>query len=91
MATKDPKDKDGKSNDLQGAHPIHIVRCPTCRKAARYDQSNPFRPFCSALCKNEDIIGWAEERFRVPGKSAAEDEDAESLLDRRPRPLDDDD
>lgn len=45
-----------------------LVRCPRCRKSTRYDASNSFRPFCSALCKNEDIIGWAEGQFRVAGE-----------------------
>lgn len=45
-----------------------LMRCPRCRKTERYDTANPFRPFCSAVCKNEDIIGWAQGDFRVPGE-----------------------
>jgi endogenous inhibitor of DNA gyrase (YacG/DUF329 family) len=50
-----------------------IVPCPRCRKSTRYDPKNPFRPFCSALCKNEDIIAWAQEDYRIAGKPASPD------------------
>lgn len=46
-----------------------VISCPTCRKSTRYDPQNEFRPFCSARCKNEDIVGWAEESFRIPGRT----------------------
>jgi uncharacterized protein len=45
-----------------------VVSCPHCRASVRYDVTNPFRPFCSARCKGEDIIGWADEKFRIAGK-----------------------
>jgi len=48
-----------------------IVRCPTCSKGARYDQTNPFRPFCSERCKTMDVAAWAEESFRIPAKESA--------------------
>ena len=47
-----------------------IVACPKCRKTTRYDASNEYRPFCSARCKNEDIVAWAEENYKVPAESA---------------------
>lgn len=46
--------------------PVRLVKCPRCRKSTRFDAQNPFRPFCSALCKNEDIVGWAEGTYRIP-------------------------
>jgi endogenous inhibitor of DNA gyrase (YacG/DUF329 family) len=52
-----------------------IVRCPTCKKSTRYDETNAFRPFCSAICKDHDIIAWAEEKFRVPAPTLPEDEE----------------
>jgi endogenous inhibitor of DNA gyrase (YacG/DUF329 family) len=62
-----------------------VVRCPTCRKSARYDATNIYRPFCSARCKNEDIIGWAEESFRI----AEESTDEEGGESAAPAPKDD--
>lgn len=48
--------------------PTRLVRCPRCKKSVRYDPANAFRPFCSAVCKDEDIIAWAQGDFRVPGE-----------------------
>ena len=63
--------------------PTRLVSCPRCRKSARYDVNNPFRPFCSALCKDEDIIAWAEMNYKIPGKPAAgADEGDDELEDR---------
>ncbi len=53
--------------------PTHVVACPRCRKSARYDATNPSRPFCSPVCKDEDIIAWAQEDYKVPGKPALEE------------------
>ena len=47
-----------------------LVPCPRCRKSTRYDVKNAYRPFCSAVCKDEDIIAWAEEGYKIPGKPA---------------------
>jgi uncharacterized protein len=49
-----------------------IVRCPTCRHSAPLTESNPFRPFCSARCKEADIAKWASEEFRIPGPLVAD-------------------
>jgi endogenous inhibitor of DNA gyrase (YacG/DUF329 family) len=79
-----------------------VVRCPRCRKSTRYDPTNEFRPFCSALCKNEDIIAWAEQGYCIPGPSALptlqggdddehDDGEPRPLGSRRPRDVDDDD
>lgn len=45
-----------------------IVSCPRCKRSTVYHVRNPYRPFCSRGCKNEDIIGWANEDFRIPVK-----------------------
>ena len=47
-----------------------LVRCPNCRKSVVYDTANPCRPFCSAFCKDQDIIAWAEGDYKVPGPPA---------------------
>jgi uncharacterized protein len=45
-----------------------IYKCPTCSRSTVYDVKNPDRPFCSSRCKNNDIISWAEQGYRIPGK-----------------------
>ncbi|TSE21361.1 DNA gyrase inhibitor YacG [Tepidimonas alkaliphilus] len=42
------------------------VRCPACGQPARYAPDNPWRPFCSARCKQVDLGAWASEAYRVP-------------------------
>ncbi len=58
------------------AKPTRVVRCPKCRKSTRYDPANPFRPFCSALCKNEDIIAWAEGSYGIPVQHSGDEEES---------------
>lgn len=48
-----------------------IVRCPSCGRMTRYDQSNADRPFCSSRCKTMDIAQWAEESFRIPATESS--------------------
>ena len=48
-----------------GAADSRIVRCPACGGESVYAASNPYRPFCSARCKNNDFGAWATERYRV--------------------------
>lgn len=50
-----------------------IVRCPACSGDSIYAPSNPFRPFCSERCKNNDFGAWASESFRVPAEAPPED------------------
>ena len=50
-----------------------IVKCPTCATPVRWAADNPFRPFCSARCKQIDLGAWASESYRVPA-SAPPDE-----------------
>lgn len=46
-----------------------VVRCPTCGGASRYDDTNPWRPFCSEACRRTDLGAWASERFRIGSES----------------------
>ncbi|MCX7248171.1 MAG: DNA gyrase inhibitor YacG [Burkholderiales bacterium] len=55
------------------------VSCPSCGGDSIYASSNPFRPFCSARCKNVDLGAWASESFRMPISSNAEDQPLEDL------------
>ena len=54
------------------------VRCPGCGETTLYVATNPYRPFCSARCKNQDFGAWANEAYRVaapPTSADADDED----------------
>lgn len=56
-----------------------IVRCPTCGSESLYAATNPYRPFCSVRCKNNDFGAWASENYRVEKTEAPEDtQDASS-------------
>jgi uncharacterized protein len=37
-------------------------RCPLCRKPA----TAPHAPFCSAVCRDRDLLNWLGERYAVP-------------------------
>lgn len=49
-----------------GARPARVIRCPGCGGDSVYAESNPFRPFCSARCRNNDLGAWASEGYAVP-------------------------
>ena len=56
-----------------------IVTCPTCKGESVYSPENPYRPFCSARCKNVDFGAWASESYRVPTPpSSVDTEDDEA-------------
>ena len=40
------------------------VRCPICGRTISY-ADNPYRPFCSILCKGKDLLQWVEEDYRI--------------------------
>lgn len=46
--------------------PARVIRCPGCGGPSVYATANPFRPFCSARCKNNDFGAWASEGYTVP-------------------------
>ena len=48
------------------------VRCPGCGGPSAYAQANPWRPFCSARCREGDLGAWADEAYRVPESTPAE-------------------
>lgn len=63
------------SHDPAPASPIRrTVRCPACGGDSVYAATNPFRPFCSARCKNADFGAWASEEFRVASDAPADDQ-----------------
>lgn len=42
------------------------ARCPLCGKPATAAAA----PFCSAGCKDRDLLRWLEEGYRLPGPPA---------------------
>ncbi|MDR2690227.1 MAG: DNA gyrase inhibitor YacG [Azoarcus sp.] len=54
------------------------VRCPQCGGDAEWSPANPFRPFCSARCKQIDLGAWASEQYRVPASQPDEQRSFES-------------
>ena len=44
------------------------IKCPQCRKEVIW-QDNPHRPFCSERCRLVDLGQWADESYRIAGKS----------------------
>lgn len=47
--------------------------CPHCETELEWNPENPWRPFCSERCKNNDFIAWANEDNRLPGNSDFDD------------------
>ena len=54
--------------------PVKHVVCPACGGDSVYAASNPYRPFCSARCKNMDLGAWANEEFRLPADNPPDDD-----------------
>jgi uncharacterized protein len=53
--------------------PARQVVCPGCGGPSIYAPGNPFRPFCSERCKNNDLGAWASEDFRLPADTPPDD------------------
>lgn len=45
------------------------VTCPTCGQAHPWSTDNPYRPFCSARCKQVDLGAWASDSYRIAGET----------------------
>lgn len=56
-----------------------IIQCPKCQKDCIYDEKNPYRPFCSARCKNVDTIAWADGTYNIEGRQADPEEILEEI------------
>jgi endogenous inhibitor of DNA gyrase (YacG/DUF329 family) len=52
------------------------VRCPGCGGPSLYAPENPWRPFCSERCRNQDFGAWESERYRVPEKTNSGGDDS---------------
>ena len=53
-----------------------IHKCPHCRRPADDTPANADRPFCSARCRELDLLGWLDEGYRIPGPTAGDPRDA---------------
>lgn len=58
------------------------VNCPTCGKPVIWNETSPFRPFCSKRCQLIDLGEWAAEEKRIPSQSDLNDSDEWSEQDR---------
>ncbi|APG63163.1 hypothetical protein LPB140_10595 [Sphingorhabdus lutea] len=43
---------------------ISGTKCPSCRK----NSNSEFAPFCSAGCKDRDLLRWLGEGYRIAGE-----------------------
>ncbi len=53
--------------------------CAYCGKALRKPQ---FAPFCSAGCKDRDLLQWMGEGYALPVSPGGDDEDDNPVLDK---------
>ena len=53
-------------------------RCPICKEPTAL----PFRPFCSARCRDVDLSRWLRGGYAIPGGRADADEDGEDAAAR---------
>ncbi|MGJ8687373.1 MAG: DNA gyrase inhibitor YacG [Spongiibacteraceae bacterium] len=67
---------------MKDAKKVLMVNCPSCKATTPWDSANPSRPFCSAQCKNQDFIAWANEENTIPGSPVYADMLSEDLLDK---------
>jgi len=44
------------------------INCPQCHNKTSW-QDNPQRPFCSERCRLLDLGQWADEAYRIAGRS----------------------
>lgn len=51
------------------------INCPTCQKQLTVPDGYEFRPFCSARCKQVDLLNWLEGRYFLPRDVTPEDID----------------
>lgn len=44
------------------------IKCPQCQQVVDW-QGNSQRPFCSERCRLLDLGNWADESYRIAGRS----------------------
>jgi uncharacterized protein len=53
------------------ARPTGKGRCPLCGKP----RDPKFRPFCSARCRDRDLLNWLDGRYAIPAVEVEDDDD----------------
>ena len=46
------------------------MKCPLCKEQAVQE----YRPFCSKLCQDRDLLNWINEDYKIPIKDQQEEE-----------------
>lgn len=54
-------------------------RCPICGRP----RDRRFRPFCSARCRDQDLLNWLGGRYAIPAQESEADEEDEAILPSR--------
>ncbi|WP_417595436.1 DNA gyrase inhibitor YacG [Parasphingorhabdus sp.] len=52
-------------------------KCPVCRNAG----SEKWAPFCSAGCKDRDLLKWLGDGYKIPGPAVSPDQLADHFAD----------
>jgi endogenous inhibitor of DNA gyrase (YacG/DUF329 family) len=50
---------------------MNSAKCPICKQDSLFE----YRPFCSKLCKDQDLLHWINEEYTIPVKQQDEVED----------------
>ena len=50
-------------------------KCPVCGQAV----TDEFRPFCSAGCKDRDLLQWLGDGYKIPGPAVSPDDLADQF------------
>jgi endogenous inhibitor of DNA gyrase (YacG/DUF329 family) len=53
-------------------------RCPICGRPVE----PRFRPFCSARCRDQDLLNWLGGRYAIPAQESEADEEGEVPSER---------
>lgn len=63
-------------SDSDSSRPApRIVKCPACGRDVVWGAESPYRPFCSARCRQLDLGAWASEQYRIPAANPPDPED----------------
>lgn len=60
--------------------PARSRRCPRCGRPG----DPRYRPFCSAGCRDRDLLDWLEGRYAVPAVEAEDEEEGLGEAERVP-------
>lgn len=47
-----------------------VPKCPVCWQAATAE----YAPFCSAGCKDRDLLQWLGDGYKIPGQAVSPDQ-----------------